>query len=427
MTNDPADFLPYGRHAIDEDDINSVVEVLRSNWLTTGPNIRKLEKAFAKKAGSEECVVCANGTAALHLATLALSIGSDESVVVPSITFLATANAVRYCGAEVIFADVDPDSGQMTAQNFRDALTSSSGAHARAVFPVYLGGQCCAPATLKSIANEFGTNVVEDACHALGTTYATSSGTHSVGSCEHADMGVFSLHPVKAITMGEGGVITTNDSKVAANLRKLRNHGIERDPSKWNNLDLAAGSDGGSNPWYYEQTHLGFNYRATDIQCALGLSQLRKLDQFVNTRQLLARRYDKLLGDLSPLVVPAKHQVACNSSWHLYVVLVEFDEIGIDRRGLMLELRKRGIGTQVHYIPVHFQPYYRKRYGNISLPGAERYYRRALSLPIFPAMTESDVDRVVSELAHLVQPATRGRGAVLRKRSAGSMRSNQIV
>lgn len=408
MTDSPKlPFLPYGRHQIEEDDVAAVSAVLRSNHLTTGPAVSAFENALAEAVGAPHAVACSSGTAALHLSCLAAGIGPGGAVVAPAITFVATANAVRLCGAEVVFADVNPQSGLMEPQHVEAALSGNK--HVRAVIPVYLNGQCAAPAALATLADECRLTVIEDACHALGAGYLDSTGTEvAVGSTRHAAMAAFSFHPVKAIAMGEGGAVTVGDEKTANRLRRLCNHGIGRDPQSFADTELAFDTSGAPNPWYYEQTELGLNYRASDIHCALGLSQLAKLERFLARRRALASRYDRLLAPLAPLVRPVPRMEGVKSGWHLYVVLIDFAAAGIDRSALMGKMRESGIGVQVHYIPVPWQPYYRQRYAAAAFPGADAYYRRCLSLPLFPGMGDSDVERVVETLKRLLRQTRNG-------------------
>jgi len=399
----PPPFLPYGRQTIEDDDVAAVAAVLRGDMLTTGPLVDAFERAFAERVGARFAVVCSSGTAAQHLTALALDLKPGTSVVVPAVTFLSTANAARFVGAEVIFADVAPDSGLMEADHLRAALERASGSPVRSVFPVHLGGQCADPEAIAAAAAEHGLTVVEDACHAIGTTYGTQAGqTVAVGACAHSDMAVFSLHPVKTITMGEGGVITTNDATLAARLKSLRSHGMTREAAAFRRADLAFDAGGHANPWYYEMAEVGFNYRSPDINCALGLSQLAKLDRFVAARRALVRHYDDALAALAPLVKPVARTPGCAAAWHLYVALVDFAGAGMERAELMAGLKARGVGSQVHYIPVPWQPYYRERYGDLPLPGAAAYYRRCLTLPLFPGMTIADADRVVGALGELL-------------------------
>lgn len=393
------DFLPYGRHAVDEDDIAEVVEVLKNGPLTCGPKVDAFEAAFANQIGAAHAVVCANGTAALHLASMAIGLGEGDVAVVPAITFLATANAVRMTGAEVCFADVDEETALLTPEGFEQALERANGT-VKAVFPVHMNGQAEAMGAIRDIARSHGIKVVTDCCHALGADYK-DGGRPGDGQCE--DLATFSLHPVKSIAMGEGGVVTTNCAETARTLKMLRGHAMEKDPSHWRNLDAGTAQDGSSNPWYYEMQTLAYNYRATDIQCALGLSQLRKLDDFIAKRRRLAAIYDQQLSRLSNRMQPVRRSLDTLSAWHLYPVLINFDQMEMDRAALMTRLQKAGIGTQVHYVPVSSQPYYVDRYGRQELPGADRYYARVLSLPIFPAMSEADVIRVVDALADALE------------------------
>jgi len=391
-------FLPYGRQDIDSDDVAAVATTLHSEFLTTGPAVEAFEQAFAAKVGSDHAIVSSSGTAALHLAAMALGIGPGDSAIVPSITFVATANAIRYVGAEVIFADVDPDTALMRPQDLTSALNRASGQNVRAVLPVHMNGQPCDMPALAAIAATHGLEIIEDSCHALGGTI----GKHKVGDGRFSRLSMFSLHPVKAIAMGEGGVLTTNDAACAALLRRSRNHGLVQNVDEFRNQTDALAADGTRNPWYYELHEPGFNYRASDIHCALGLSQLSKLDGFVARRHELADAYDAALSDLAPMLRPIPRVSWGTSGQHLYPVLIDFDAAKLDRAALMNGLRARGVGTQVHYFPVHRQPYYAERYPGTLLPGANHYYARCLSLPMFPAMRDGDVARVVEALRALL-------------------------
>lgn len=393
-------FLPYGRQVIEEDDIAAVVAALKGDFLTTGPTVDAFERALAEAVDVPEAVVCGNGTQALHLAALALDLAAGDAVIVPAITFLATANAARYCGAEVLFADVDPVTGLMLPEHAEAALARAGSLRPKAVFPVHLAGQAADPAALSHWAAGQGLAVVEDACHALGTMDGEGN---RIGACRHSAMACFSFHPVKTVAMGEGGAVTTRDATVAARLRRLRCHGMERDVAALLRPELARAADGSANPWYYEMAELGFNYRATDIQCALGLSQLAKLPRFVARRRHLVALYDQALAPLAPLVRPLGRSGG-QPGWHLYVARIDFDAAGLDRATVMHRLRARGVGTQVHYMPVAWQPYYRGRYGDVALPGAEEYYRTCLSLPLYPGMADDDVARVADALAQALRP-----------------------
>ncbi len=390
---------PYGRHHIDDDDIAAVVEVLRGDFLTTGPVVEAFEARLSEITGARHAVVVSSGTSALHLAAIAADLGPGDVAVVPTLTFLATANAARYVGADVVFADVDADTGLLTAETLGVAL-AKAGSAAKAVLPVHVNGQTVDMAALSGIEN---LTVIEDACHALGGSHRGPSGAMlPVGSCAYGEMAVFSFHPVKTIAMGEGGAITTNSDALAERLRRTRNIGMTRDPARFEATEQAFQANGEANPWYYEMPELGFNYRASAIHAALGLSQLGKLEQFVATRTQLRRRYEQALAPLAPVVRLIPVPPGCTPAWHLAVVLIDFAAAGIDRATVMQELMTLGVGTQVHYLPVHRQPYYRKLYGDTELPGADAYYARALSLPLHVGMGEADVDAVVAALAKVL-------------------------
>ncbi|PZQ62252.1 MAG: UDP-4-amino-4,6-dideoxy-N-acetyl-beta-L-altrosamine transaminase [Phenylobacterium zucineum] len=376
--------LPYGRQSIDDDDIAAVAEALRADFLTTGPTVDAFERAFAETVGARHAVACANGTAALHLAMLALKVQPGEVVIAPSITFLATANCAGYVGADVVFADVDPDSGLMTADTLADALERVGDRRLRAVLPVHLRGDAVELPALAALAREAGAVLVEDAPHALGTTMRYSNTAETVGDVRHSAMATFSFHPVKTIATGEGGMITTNDPAIAERLRALRSHGMVRPE--------------GCDPWWYEMPEPGFNYRLPDILCALGLSQLGKLPRFVARRRELTALYRQALAPLAPTLKIATQPAWSDPALHLLVALIDFEAVGKTRREVVDALKARGVGTQVHYIPVHRQPYYRELYGELDLPGAEAWYARCLSLPLYPGMEDGDVGMVAAAL-----------------------------
>jgi UDP-4-amino-4,6-dideoxy-N-acetyl-beta-L-altrosamine transaminase len=406
----PETFLPYGRQQIDESDIDAVVQVLRGDWLTTGPAVKRFEQVLAQRVGAQYAISCNSGTAALHLACLALDLKPGVAAIVPTITFLATANAVRMTGAEVIFADVDPDNGLLTAATLEEAFARAdqAGLAVKAIFPVHLAGQCPDLAALRHLAQARGAAVIEDACHAIGTYHACPDGSAApVGACRLSDMAVFSFHPVKTIACGEGGAVTTNDPALKHRLEILRSHGMIREPADFHNQTLGFDAKGEANPWYYEMAEVGWNYRLSDIHAALALSQLSRLDHFVEERRSLAQRYDDMLAPLGRLLAPIRRSRGCLPAWHLYAVLIDFDELGVERSRIMNQLKQAGIGTQVHYIPVHRQPYYRRDNPGLELPGAEDYYRRTLSLPLFVGMTPADVKRIVGTLDGMLlrQPA----------------------
>jgi len=384
-------FLPYGRQTIEADDIEAVSAALQADFLTTGPTVAEFDRAFAAVVGAAFAVSCNSGTAALHLAAMARGLGPGDAAVVPSVTFLATANAVRYVGAEVIFADVDPETGLLRTEDLSDAMARAGNLKLKAALPVHLNGQAADMSALAALADPADIMLIEDACHALGAA--------GVGACARSAMACFSTHPVKGIAMGEGGVVTTNDAGLAERLARFRNHGMSRDPAGFVNRDLAFAAEGSANPWYYEMAEPGFNYRAPDILCALGLSQLKKLGRFIARRRVLADLYDAALEPLAPLVKRVPKVAWSEHGYHLYAVLIDFAAAGVERAEVMHRLRRAGVGTQVHYLPVHRQPYYVRRYGKIDLPGADAYYARCLSLPIFPAMADGDVDRVAAALA----------------------------
>lgn len=387
-------FLPYGRQTIDDDDVAAVATALRSDFLTTGPLVGAFEAAFASAAGARHAIACNSGTAALHLAALALDLRDGDAAIVPAVTFLSTANVVRMTGAEVAFADVDPWSGLLTPESLDAACAAvKPGTKLRAAFPVHLNGQVCDMPGLAGVAKHHDLQLVEDACHALGV--------EGIGATKHSAIACFSTHPVKAIATGEGGVVTTADAGLAARMRKLCSHGMTRDAGSFENRDLAFDKDGQPNPWYYEMAEIGWNYRMPDVLCALGISQLRKLDKFTARRREIAVLYERLLPRLAPAIRPVAAANATHG-WHLYAIHVDFPALGTTRARMMKALREEGIGTQVHYIPLHRQPYYRQRYGEIALPGAEAYYEQILSIPMYPSMTDGDVERVVSALSRFV-------------------------
>jgi UDP-4-amino-4,6-dideoxy-N-acetyl-beta-L-altrosamine transaminase len=394
-------FLPYGRQVIEDDDIAAVAEAMRGELLTTGPYVARFESALCRTVGAQHAAVCANGTAALHMAARTLDLGPGTTVIVPAITFLATASAPHMNGADIVFADVDPETGLMRPQDLEAALKRAG--RADAVFNVHLNGQCGAIEEIAGVARGHGAKIVDDACHALGTAYVAKDGPVSqIGSNAFCDLSVFSFHPVKSIAMGEGGAVTTNDPELAKRLVLARNHGMIRDPAQFRNTDDAFDADGAPNPWYYELAEPEFNWRANDIQCALGLSQLGKLGRFVARRRSVAAAYDSLLAPFAPLIRPLARTRPSLPAWHLYVVRIDFARAGISRARVMRALAERGIGTQVHYFPVHRQPYYAKRFDTPALPGAERYYDRALSLPLSAAMTSEDAQRVVDALTKVL-------------------------
>lgn len=387
-----AGFLAYGRQDIDADDVAAVMRALNSDFLTTGPEIAGFEAEFSTFAGASHAIACSNGTAALHLALDALGVGEGDICIVPSITFMATANAARYCGAEVRFADVDPATGLLAPETFAQAL-ARAGSKAKAVLPVHLAGVPCDMAAIAALAREHGLHVVEDSCHAIGSIDVSGA---VVGACAHSDAATFSFHPVKSLTTGEGGMVTTNNPDLAKRMARQRSHGIERGPAGFER------PDGAGEPWYHEMASLGWNYRLPDINAALGRSQLARMADFAARRRALTAAYREHLAELAPLVSLAGDPPGTDPCRHLMNVQIDFDAAGRSRAEVMNALKDRGIGTQVHYIPVHTQPYYVRRYGEQSLPGAQAHYARTLSLPLFTSMEAGDVERVCAVLAEVL-------------------------
>lgn len=382
--------IPYGRQNVDQADIDAVVEVLRSDWLTQGPTLERFERAVAERCRADHAVAVCNATAGLHLACLAAGLGAGDLLWTSPNSFVASANCARYCGADVDFVDIDPLTWNLDVRALAEKLerARAAGRLPKVLVAVAFSGQSCAMREIARLAREYGFCVIEDAAHALGATYAGEP----VGSGRYADLTVFSFHPVKIITSGEGGMVLCNAPELAQRLRDLRSHGITRDPAR-----MSEPSHGG---WYYQQTELGFNYRMCDIQAALGLSQLSRLDEFLARRRELAARYQRLLADL-PLQLPAPQDEA-ESAWHLYVV--RLDE-GLEgrHRAIFEGLRGAGIGVNLHYIPIHLQPYYRELgFGDGDFPEAERYYRQAISLPLFPDLSDAMQDQVVDILRRVL-------------------------
>jgi UDP-4-amino-4,6-dideoxy-N-acetyl-beta-L-altrosamine transaminase len=389
-------FLHYGHQVVDDADIAAVVDALKSDWLTTGPAVAGFEAALATATGAGHAVVCNSGTAALYLAMCALQLESGDAVIIPAITFVATASAAVLAGLGVVFSDVDPNTGLMGAKQIEEAIERSEHRRIKAVCPVHLGGRMSDAAELADAAERRGLTIIEDACHALGAEYG--NGQYRVGACAHSAAACFSFHPIKAVTMGEGGAITTNSAQLAGRLRLLRSHGMNQHPEQMCNRDLAFAADGTMNPWYYEVAEISHNFRASDVNCALGRSQLRKLPEFVAARRNLIALYTQKLAPLAPDIRLIQSRADTNPGWHLCGVLIDFAALGTDRATVMRRLRERGVGTQVHYIPVHLHPYYRQRQASLDLPGANAYYAKTLSLPLWASMKKSDVEFVVDAL-----------------------------
>lgn len=379
--------IPYGRQDISEADIEAVVRVLRGDMITQGPIVPAFEEAVAARCGVAHGVAVANATAALHIACLALGVGRGDLVWTSAVTFLASSNCALYCGADVDFIDIDPTSWNMSTSCLADKLAQAerAGRLPKVVIPVHLGGQPCEMAQIGELAQRYGFKIIEDASHAIGGSDHGSP----IGNCRHSDITVFSFHPVKNITTGEGGMAMTPDPVLARRLRHLRSHGMVREQA-----ELERTPDG---PWYYEQQELGYNYRLTDMQAALGLSQLQRLEVFLTRREALARRYDKLLEGV-PVATPF-NPADTRSGLHLYVIRLQLDQMDQTHRQVFEQLRASGIGVNLHYIPVYLQPYYRKLgFSPGHCPEAERYYAEAISLPMFPRLTDAEQDQVVASL-----------------------------
>jgi UDP-4-amino-4,6-dideoxy-N-acetyl-beta-L-altrosamine transaminase len=378
--------IPYGRQSISDEDIAAVVEVLKSDYLTQGPAVSRFEGAVKARVGAAHAVASNSATSSLHLACRALGVGSGDLVWTTPITFVASANCARYCGADVDFVDIDPRSWNLSPERLAEKLRQAklTGRLPKVVIPVHLGGHPADMEAIHALSREFGFRIIEDASHAIGGRYRNSP----IGSCAYSDITVFSFHPVKIVTTGEGGMALTNDGDLARRMALLNSHGITRDPAM-----LMQASHG---PWHYEQLELGYNYRMTDIQAALGASQLTRLEEFVARRHRLAERYDALLADL-PLELPWRDP-RDYSGFHLYVVRLTPSHQARHRE-VFERLRARGILVNLHYIPVYRQPDYAfGQFDPADFPAAEEYYGSAMTLPLFPAMTDDDQDRVVAEL-----------------------------
>lgn len=375
--------LPYGRQLVDEDDVRAVVRVLRGDWLTTGPTVAEFEEAFAARVGARYAVAVSNGTAALHAAAFAAGIGPGDQVITTPMTFAASANCVLYQGGTPVFADVQADTLNIDPEKVRAAITP----HTRAIIPVDYAGQPADLDELNAIAARYGLVVIEDAAHALGATFRHKS----IGTL--AALSTFSLHPVKHITTGEGGVITTDDPELARRLRIFRNHGITSDHRE-------RQEKGG---WLYEMVALGYNYRLTDIQCALGLSQLKKLDDWLERRRAIAGRYGGAFQELAELDLPGARP-DCEPAWHLYVIRLNLERLRVGRAEIFRALRAENIGVNVHYIPVPWHPYYQRLgFSKGQWPVAEDAYERLISLPMFHGMSDADADDVIAAVHKVIK------------------------
>ncbi|MCZ2721224.1 UDP-4-amino-4,6-dideoxy-N-acetyl-beta-L-altrosamine transaminase [Marinomonas sp. 15G1-11] len=375
--------IPYGKQSISQDDIDAVIDVLKSDWLTQGPKVPAFEQAVAHYCGVNHAVAVNSATSALHIACLALDVGKNDIVWTSPISFVASANCALYCGAKIDFVDIDLASGNMSIHELEKKLVLAEQENQlpKVVIPVHLAGQSCDMQAIHKLAEHYGFKIIEDASHAIGAKYQNTP----VGCCEFSDICVFSFHPVKIITSAEGGMAVTNNSVLAKRLTRLRSHGLTSDQAEM--TELSHG------PWYYQQIELGFNYRMTDLHAALGLSQISKLDAFVSKRNELALRYNHEFKDLP--VIHLKQTQDCYSSYHLYIVrLMNSDKE--HHKALICQLREQGIMSHLHYIPIHLQPYYKKlgfNYGDF--PNAERYYNEAITIPLYPLMTKEEQSKVI--------------------------------
>ena len=383
--------IPYGRQDISEADIEAVMDVLRSDFLTQGPAIPAFEKSVADYCCAAHAVAVNSATSALHIACLALEVGPEDVVWTSPITFVASANCALYCGAAIDFVDIDPLTYNLSVERLAEKLAQAakSGRLPKVVIPVHLCGQPCDMEGIHALSQQYGFKIIEDASHAIGGKYRGET----IGNCRYSDVTVFSFHPVKIITTGEGGMALTNDAKLAKRMQLLRSHGITRDVN-----EMTHAPDG---PWYYQQIDLGYNYRMTDLQAALGLSQMQRLDEFVTKRHTIAKRYSVILADL-PITIPWQHTNSY-SGLHLYVIRLKLSELGKTHRQVFEAMRTAGIGVNLHYIPVHRQPYFEGlgfKVGHCS--EAEKYYSEAISLPMYASLTEAQQDRVATVLKEVI-------------------------
>lgn len=375
-------FIPYGRQFIDKKDAAEVVKALRSDFVTQGPKVAEFERSLAGYCGAKYAVALSSGTAALHIACLAAGLNPGDEAITAPLTFAATANSILYTGAKPVFADIDPETGNIDAAEIIKKITKKT----KAILPVHFAGLPCDVTKIAKIARKRSVIVIEDACHALGAQYKYKERWVRIGSCLHSDMAIFSFHPVKSITTGEGGAILTNRKDIYDKLVILRNHGITKDNSKFTNKNIK------NMAWYYEMVSLGFNYRITDIQCALGMSQLRKLEMFIRRRREIAGIYNKEFSNMSRIQLPPDEK-SSRSAWHLYYIRVN------NRANVFRTLQKNGLGVQVHYIPVYFHPYYRELgYKKGICPNAEDFYKKTISIPIYYSMSNEDIKYVVQSV-----------------------------
>lgn len=382
---DLMNFIPYGKQWLTNDDIDAVVRVLKSDYLTQGPAVVEFEKAICDYTGALYCVAASNATAVLHLAVMALNIEPGKEGITSPNTFVASSNCLVYNGIKPVFADIDPLTYNIEPEEIKKRINENT----KVLIPVHFAGRPCDMVKIKAIADEKGLFLIEDAAHAIGSNYPDGS---KVGNCIYSDMTIFSFHPVKTITTGEGGAVTTNSKELYDKLLLLRSHGITKDP------ELLRDNPG---PWYYEMQNCGYNYRITDVQAALGASQIKRLNEFKKRRNEIIEKYNRAFSGLEWLKRPFED--GHDSCFHLYAVQIDFDMVGKPRAEVMEELKNKNIGTQVHYIPVHTQPYYRENFGYKwgDYPAAEDYYRKALSLPLYPLMKDEEAEYVIKSVREL--------------------------
>ncbi|MEJ6730111.1 MAG: UDP-4-amino-4,6-dideoxy-N-acetyl-beta-L-altrosamine transaminase [Akkermansiaceae bacterium] len=394
-------FIPYGKQSIDQDDLDAVCAALQSDFLTCGPQIEAFENAFAEFVGAKHAVVVSNATAALHLAMLVTKIGPGDRVVTSPNTFLSSANCATFVGATPDFCDIDPATYTLCPK----ALEAMWSNDIKAIVAVAYAGQSADMPAIAKLAHDRGAIVIEDACHGTGGGFQVDGTSYQQGGHPWADITTFSFHPVKTLTTGEGGILLTENDDYAAHARLLRTHGMTREPGTMKGLGSTTPALAEQGPWYYEMQKLGYNFRITDLQCALGLSQLKKLPGFIERRREIVDRYNSALSDIPWLRTPKllRTEDADHISWHLYTVRIDFPALGRTRTEIMAALRDEMVGSQVLYIPVYLQPFYRETYGYSEgkCPAAEAYYAEALSLPLYPAMTDDDIERVIAAVKNL--------------------------